>query len=53
MGLTLSADSLGQPGKLAADRRYSQCLAVLADGLILKLAHQALPMQGVDTSSVS
>jgi hypothetical protein len=50
MGLSLARGGLGQPGKLAADRRHPQRLAVLADGLVLKLAHHAVPAQGPESS---
>ena len=53
MGLTLSGGGLGQPGELAADGWHPQRLAVLADGLVLKLAHHAVPAHGVEMSSVS
>jgi hypothetical protein len=53
MGLSLSGGGLGQPGKLTADRRHPQRLAVLANGLVLETAHYAVPAHGVERSSVS
>ena len=53
MGLSLAGGGFGQPGKLTADRRHPQRLAVLADGLILEIGHHAVPAHGVPRSSVS
>ena len=53
MGLSLSGGGPGQPGKLTADRRHPERLAVLADGLVLEIAHYAVPTHGVERSSVS
>jgi hypothetical protein len=50
MGLALAAGCFRQTSELRADRRYPQRLAVLADGLVLKLGHHAVPAQGPDNS---
>ena len=53
MRLSLSGSGLGQPGELTADCRHPQRLAVLADSLVLEIAHHAVPAHGVERSSVS
>ena len=53
MRSSLSGSGLGQPGKLTADCRHPQRLAVLADSLVLEIAHYAVPAHGVEKSSVS
>ena len=50
MGLPLAGSHLRQAGKLAADRRHSQRLAMLANALRLKFAHHAVPAQGPESS---
>ena len=50
MGLVFSRGGIGQTGELRADRWHPQRLAVLTDGLILKLGHHAVPAQGPDSS---
>ena len=53
MRLSFPGGRVRQTGELGADRRHAQRLAVLADGLVLKLAHHAVPAHGVESSSVS
>ena len=53
MGLPRLARLLGELCELAADRRHAQRLAVLPDGLVLQVAHHAVPAQGLETSSAS
>ncbi len=51
MALPFPHRSLGQPGELAADGGHAQHPAVLTDGLLLEIAHHAIPAQ--EDSSVS
>jgi len=53
MGLPCPGSLVGQARELAADRRHAQRLAVLPDGLVLQVAHHAVPAQGLDKSSTS
>ena len=53
MGLALPCGFVGEACELAADRRQAQRLAVLPDGLVLQVAHHAVPAQGLDKSSTS
>jgi hypothetical protein len=50
MGLPFPGRGIRQAGKLTADRRHAQRLAVLTDGVFLKLAHQAAPTHAPDSS---
>ena len=51
MRLPLPDGGLGEARELAADGRQAQHLAVLADGLLLQLAHHAVPAHGLDSST--
>ena len=51
MALLLPHRGLCQPGELAADRGHAQRFAMLADRLLLEIAHHAVPAQ--EDSSVS
>src|SRR4051794_18384786 len=50
VGLSLTCGGIGQTSELRADGRHPQRLAVLTDGLVLKLGHHAVPAQGPDSS---
>ena len=50
MGLPFPRCGLCQAGELTANRRHAQRLAMLTDGVFLKLAHQAVPAHGADSS---
>ena len=50
MGSPFPRRGLRQAGELTANRRHAQCLAMLPDGVFLKLAHQAVPAHGADSS---
>ena len=52
MGLSFAGGGNGQTRELRTDRRHPQRLAVLADSVVLKISHHAVPAQGL-ASSVS
>ena len=53
MGLPCLGGFVRQAHELTADRRHAQCLAVLPNGLVLQVAHHAVPAQGLERSSTS
>ena len=46
VGLPLPHRGLGQAGELTADSRHAQRLTLLPDGLLLDVAHHAVPRMG-------